>query len=95
MLPEYKSMKDQGESSQWGSGSSAKSIFLNSVSGVWGVASLLGFLLNASATAEGLLTLKFGVNGAVMLKPDAFPKKEAGEQRWRGLTSGWWYLAGC
>lgn len=95
MLPEYKSMKDQGESSQWGSGSSAKRIFLNSVSGVWGVASLLGFLLNASATAEGHLALKFGVGGAVMLKPDACPKKEAGEQRWRGSTSGWWCLTGC
>ena len=44
---------------------------------------------------KDICALRFGVGGARMLKPDACPKKEAGEQRWRGATKGWWYLAGC
>ena len=44
---------------------------------------------------KDICALRFGVGGARMLKPDAYPKKEAGEQRWRGATKGWWYLAGC
>lgn len=44
---------------------------------------------------KDICALRFGVGRAGMLKPDVYPKKEAGEQRWREVTKGWWYLAGC